>query len=138
MSEELWAFIGKKGFEMLKGLSRVHDFRVLIAFIERVDSQNLFHGSQVDIARDLGISSSSVNAVFKRLREAGIILKSRERGITFFHLNRDLGRKGHVKTRPQIYEKSYQDYRDEWLESLDSSINPNEVEENYEFDKDRK
>ena len=113
----MWAFIGKEGFKAFKGLSRVHDFRVLMAFLERMDEQNVFRGGQVDIALDLGISRQCVCLSFKRLQEAGIILKSCKDGVKLFHLNSDLGRKGNVKVRLPIYEKGYQDYRDEELEA---------------------
>lgn len=117
--QNLWAAIGPEGFEVFKKLTHVYDFRVLMAFLERMGGDNFFIGTQTEVAKNLGISPQSVSTTFRRLCEQNILSKSEESGITRFQLNPDLARKVRLVQQPDDEEDEDEDFLNEWQDAIE-------------------
>ena len=92
---EGWFAMSLNAAGILKHLTRVDDFRVLMALLERLDYENLITTNQSDIARDLGMDSAQVNRAIKRLVQLGAILQGPRVGVSrSYRLNPRFGWRG--------------------------------------------
>ena len=101
-----WFAMAQDALMVLKQFTRVEDFRVLMALLERLDYENLITASQAEIARDLGMERAQVNRAVKRLTEAGAILEGPKVGISrTYRLNPNFGWKGSAKNHVVAIDK---------------------------------
>lgn len=95
---EGWFAMSSNAAGTLKHLTRVDDFRVLMALLEKLDYENLITANQSDIARDLGMDSAQVNRAIKRLVGLGVILQGPRVGVSrSYRLNPHFGWRGSAK-----------------------------------------
>lgn len=97
-----WFSMATQAAKVLKQITRVEDFRVLMALLERLDFENLILANQADIARELEIDRAQVNRAIKRLVEMGALLEGPRISVNrSYQLNPQFGWKGsaqnHVK-----------------------------------------
>lgn len=93
-----WFAMAQDALTVLKQFTRVEDFRVLMAMLERLDYENLITTNQAEISRDLGMDRGNVNKALKRLVEAGAILEGPKVGTSrTYRLNPNFGWKGSAK-----------------------------------------
>jgi len=92
--------------DALMQLRRVDDFRVLMAFLKRLDYDNLIQTSQTEIGRELKMDRAQVNRAVKRLVEAGAILEGPRVGLSCsYRLNPHFGWKGSAKSHHKALEE---------------------------------
>jgi len=95
---EGWFAMSNEAVGILKHVTRVDDFRVLMALLEQLDYENLITANQSDIARDLGMDKAQVNRAIKRLVELGAILQGPRVGVSrSYRLNPRFGWKGSAR-----------------------------------------
>ena len=93
-----WVSMNQDALGIIKQFTRVEDFRVLMALLERLDFENLIQVSQADIARDLKMDRAQVNRAIKRLIAADAIIEGPKIGISkSYRLNPNFGWKGSAK-----------------------------------------
>lgn len=93
-----WFSMATHAAKALKQVTRVEDFRVLMALLERLDFENLITANQADIARELEMDRSQVNRAIKRLVEMGALLEGPRVGISrSYRLSPHFGWKGSAR-----------------------------------------
>lgn len=93
-----WFSMATQAAKALKQVTRVEDFRVLMALLERLDFENLITANQADIARELEMDRSQVNRAIKRLVEMGALLEGPRVGISrSYRLSPNFGWKGSAR-----------------------------------------
>ena len=95
---EGWFAMANEAAGILKHVTRVEDFRVLMALLQRLDFENLIVANQSEIARELGMDSAQVNRAIKRLVEMGAIMQGPRIGVSrSYRLNPRFGWRGSAR-----------------------------------------
>ena len=93
-----WFAMANEAAGILKHVTRVEDFRVLMALLQRLDFENLIVANQSEIARELGMDKAQVNRAIKRLVEMGVLLEGPRIGVSrSYRLNPHFGWKGSAR-----------------------------------------
>ena len=101
-----WVSMNQDALGIIKQFTRVEDFRVLMALLERLDFENLIQVSQADVARDLKMDRAQVNRAIKRLIAADAIIEGPKIGISkSYRLNPNFGWKGSAKNHNKALDE---------------------------------
>jgi hypothetical protein len=101
-----WWAMSKNAATILKQVTNLEDFRVLMALLEKLDFENLILANQAEIAKELNMDRAQVNRAIKRLVKMEAIFEGPKIGISrSYQLSPSFGWRGSSKNHVRALDE---------------------------------